>query len=482
MTKLKKSLNQDKSVDQPVSINENDSNAPVFTVKHFDHHKSNFLEENIKDSLKQYVTGTDIEFKKVGNRDVLYFGDFSYKYSNIEHSACPMPNAIHQVIEKIHEQFPSEAKINSCLITKYTDGSSICPPHSDNEPFINPSSDIFTLSMGAERTMKFDSITKHTCKVDDSILLKDNDLLVFSRVSQDFYHHSIVSDESATGVRYSFTFRCLAPYNLNYTKIIGDSNTQELVFGPDRGKLGQWLPGALMKASKIANIPDPFSIGPCRNAVIHVGLNDVQAHNPKSAQFLSNLLEGKIKSILSVYPKKKIFLSLLLPTKDTKLNFRVNELNYCLKQLAANHGNVDVIEHFNLVDVNGFLDPNLGRFKRGLPNINDQIHLGINGIKRFVLNIKNKIMHKKSLNGTTQPSHSRASQFPLPTSTAPWQQWSSGRTPTASPTHPSGNPSLPSNPNPIPFSAPTSGIGNHQHSSTMYQALFPSISADGYQY
>ena len=182
------------------------------------------------------------------------------------------------------------------------------------------------------RTMKFDSITKHTCKVDDSILLKDNDLLVFSRVSQDFYHHSIVSDESATGVRYSFTFRCLAPYNLNYTKIIGDSKTQELVFGPDRGKLGQWLPGALMKASKIANIPDPFSIGPCRNAVIHVGLNDVQAHNPKSAQFLSNLFESKIKSILSVYPKKKIFLSLLLPTKDTKLNFRVNELNYCLKQ------------------------------------------------------------------------------------------------------------------------------------------------------
>ena len=43
LIKLKKSLNQDKSVDQPVSINESDSNAPVFTVKHFDHHKSNFL-------------------------------------------------------------------------------------------------------------------------------------------------------------------------------------------------------------------------------------------------------------------------------------------------------------------------------------------------------------------------------------------------------------------------------------------------------
>ena len=43
-----------------------------------------------------------------------------------------------------------------------------------------------------------------------------------------------------------------------------------------------------MNASKIANIPDPFSIGPYRKAVIHVGLNDVQVHNPKSVQFLSN--------------------------------------------------------------------------------------------------------------------------------------------------------------------------------------------------
>ena len=84
-----------------------------------------------------------------------------------------------KLLKKIHEQFPSEAKIYSCLITKCTDGSSICPQHSDNEPFINHSSYIFTLSMGAERTMKFDGITQHTCKVDDSMLLKDNDLLVF---------------------------------------------------------------------------------------------------------------------------------------------------------------------------------------------------------------------------------------------------------------------------------------------------------------
>ena len=204
---------KDKVSHEPESI-EIATNASAFSVKHFDHHKSNFLEENTRDSLKQFVTETETEFTKVGNRDVLYFGDFSYKYGQIEHSASPMPDALKHVIEKIHENFPSDEKINSCLITKYTDGSSVCPPHSDNEPFINPASDIFTLSMGAERSMKFNSITKHTCEVDESINLKENDLLVFSRVSLDFFNHSIVPNE-LTNTRYSFTFRCLAPYNLN---------------------------------------------------------------------------------------------------------------------------------------------------------------------------------------------------------------------------------------------------------------------------
>ena len=36
-----------------------------------------------------------------------------------------------------------------------------------------------------------------------------------------------------------------------------------------------------------------------------------------------------------------------------------------MKQLAANHSNVDIIEHYNLSDQNGFLNPSFGRFKKG---------------------------------------------------------------------------------------------------------------------
>ena len=79
--------------------------------------------------------------------------------------------------------------------------------------------------------MKFSSSSNHTSVLYDSKPLKDNDLLVISRDSQDFFTHSIVPDETSNLTRYSFTFRSLAPYNLNFKKIIGDSYTKELVFG-----------------------------------------------------------------------------------------------------------------------------------------------------------------------------------------------------------------------------------------------------------
>ena len=117
-------------------------------------------------------------------------------------------------------------------------------------------------------------------------------LSFFTRASQDFYHHSIEADDSINQPRYSLTFRHLTPYNLNYTVIIGDSNTKNLVFGADKGKLGMWMPGCRIKASKISNIPDPNSIGPCRNILFNVGINDVQGENPKSAKLLASLLDS----------------------------------------------------------------------------------------------------------------------------------------------------------------------------------------------
>ena len=120
------------------------------------------------------------------------------------------------------------------------------------------------------------------------------------------------------------------------------------------------MPGCRLKASKISNIPDPHSIGPCRNILINVGINDVQGENPKSVKHLASLLDSKVQVYLAVYPKTEIYISLLLPTKDTSsLNYRVNELNKCIKHTAANSNSIFVVEHINLVDQYGFLDLNI---------------------------------------------------------------------------------------------------------------------------
>ena len=76
--------------------------------------------------------------------------------------------------------------------------------------------------------------------LEDNVSLKVNDLLVFTRASQDFYHHSIEADDSINQPRYSLTFRHISPYNLNYTVHCNHRRLKHknLVFGADNEKLG----------------------------------------------------------------------------------------------------------------------------------------------------------------------------------------------------------------------------------------------------
>ena len=461
--------------------------TPLFPGNHYNHHSSNFLEQENIVSLKAFVEDNHDNFTKVGDREVLYFGEFNYKYGSTEHTSSPIPNPIQQIIDKIQTTFPDSPMVNSCLITKYINGSIGCPSHGDDEPFIDPTSDIFTYSIGADRVMKFVNANKHTKVLDDSITLKDNDIISFSRASQDFNHHSILTDNDVSESRYSFTFRRLAPYNINYTSIIGDSNTQNLAFGSGMGKLGQWLPGTRHKASQIKDIPDPFTIGPCRNIVLNVGINDIQQNMPKSTDCLVNELDSKIKPIMTVYPKTKIFISLLLPTKNAQLNFNVNKLNTGFKNLAEKYRNVSIIEHHNLVDQFGYLNPLLGRYRRGIPNPDDHIHLGPKGIKNFVRNLKSAVLRKPSsvrgIDARSQPAiphPPRVTQHPSLTPTAP--PWTSLFSNAESSTH-AFTPYYPATPA-YPFHAPASqsSVSSHQQVDPRYNSQYPTLSPDEYRH
>lgn len=155
----------------------------------------------------------DISFdKKLNNRSVCYFGDISYSYSGIEHTAQPIPksdNYLCSILQYLSSIMP-DFVYNSVLVTRYNDGSEFLRFHSDNEPEIVPNSKILTLSFGATRIFEFKPIN-HT-EPKQTIFVRHGDAVVMSRESQNFYQHSIPADNSIHP-RISITLRLLQSTN-----------------------------------------------------------------------------------------------------------------------------------------------------------------------------------------------------------------------------------------------------------------------------
>ena len=344
------------------------------------------------------------------SRDVSYYGEFKYRYGATQHEAKKIPDIFEPIVDLLSTKYPTTI-INSCLVTRYKNGSNTIPKHSDDEPFIAPSSDIFTFSIGSERSMSFTSVNGDL----DSMNLPNNSLLTFSRASQEFWKHEIPHSESSS-VRYSLTFRQLAPYYANSTLVVGDSNTQNLKFGAGRNTFGVWMPGCRVKASKIDDIPGPDEMDfPYRNLVIHCGINDLRNDNHLPIPVLMTNLANKCLALGSKFAKMKIHISMLLPTKDPGLNSMVSEFNRRIKDFSDKHTNIMIIPHHNLANSSGMLTHELGRHKHdGGAMMFDTVHLGSKGISIFCANIKSCIFKKKVVkhdNGL--PSSNTYSKFPF---------------------------------------------------------------------
>lgn len=358
------------------------------------YHKDAITAE-LKTKIMAFVEEKTESFKTVGTRDLIYYGEYGYWYSGARHDAARMPDVIEDLFDAVRScRSDTTSWINSCLVTRYTTGKSSIPPHRDDELFIDPESEIVTVSLGAKRTMTFtDNSQNNVVNLD----LEDGSVYTMSRYSQDFWKHSIDEDESVDETRYSFTFRHIAPHFSKSTVLIGDSNTKNAKFGHNKGEFGRWLPGKRVEAFRIETIPKPEDIGPFRNVVIHTGINDIRfGENRKSNKSLVNDLEKKCMEISEVYPRSKIFVSLLLPTKAVSLNRTVTDFNNRILDMTYKHRNLSVIEHSVLVDSQGCLDKKFGRFVDGRPNQSDAIHLGRFGTARFCTNIKETLMKRKS--------------------------------------------------------------------------------------
>ena len=176
--------------------------------------------------------------------------------------------------------------------------------------------------------------------------------------------------------------------------MLGDSNTKNVKFGLERGTLGSWMPGKGVKVGHIEAIPDAADIGPYRNIIIHTGINSI--NNPKyrkSNRYLIKILEEKCKDICELYPRCKIFVSLLLPTRSKSLNYQVREFNNLLLEMTYSYRNISVIDHAVFGDV---LTNEHGRWNADEErhDTNDALHLGKKGIRLFAAKLKSAVMEK----------------------------------------------------------------------------------------
>ena len=154
------------------------------------------------------------------------------------------------------------------------------------------------------------------------------------------------------------------------------------------------MPGKRIKVGHIEAIPDATDIGPYRNIVLHTGINNINSTRyRKSNKELIEIFEKKCKNILEVYPRARLYVSLLLPTKITTLNYRVREFNNLLIDMAYWYKNIIVIDHPTFGNT---LSCNYGRYdtNENCPNFNDALHLGKKGIRVFVKELKDCVMKR----------------------------------------------------------------------------------------
>ena len=190
----------------------------------------------------------------------------------------------------------AKAIINSCLIKRYKGCHNSGKHQRDNALVFDPESELLTLSIGAKLIMKFSNNSESKTEV---VSMEDGSVLVTNRRAQDFWMYNVEQDagSEAPSVSYTFTFRHVDPHFINSTVIVGDSNTRFMSFGEGRGKFGVWLTCKRIETFCIEDIPNPVEIGPYRNIVLHVGVNNIKRRDRRSNISLANKLDNKCKYI-----------------------------------------------------------------------------------------------------------------------------------------------------------------------------------------
>ena len=390
---LSKPSSQQQLPQAPVNVHQTPNSQPPPPTQPYIKLTPGFLKAILMTELKVWLAKQS--FTRIGNREVLYVGDYDYWYGKVRHNALKPPKVIQDILDLLRDSTGSTA--NSCLITRYLNGRSTCPEHEDDEAVINPASDIDTLSVGPTRKMILRRKTRDGNIIAEEVELPENSLLTFSRKSQDYYTHEIPADDAIDQVRYSLTFREIKPFYLNSTLLIGDSNCKGMEFGSGK-KLcfGKWMPGEYLYTPRISMIPGPEKLLPYRNIILNVGLNDLTVSAPLPPRVLVNQLEMKCHAIHQTLPKTRILLMAVIPTTSARANSWVKEFNYHLNLFSMKDKNLVFVDTHEVLcepsDPSGLLAAQFAS-----RNNIDIKHLNRSGVYKLRDLFKDSILNLRSL-------------------------------------------------------------------------------------
>ena len=229
----------------------------------------------------------------------------------------PLHAIIIALINYIKQAFPNCPLPNSCLVNMFDGPEAYLTKHEDNEKCLDPSSNIYTFSLGDLMKILFSSSIDSDAE-EHEFTATNGSLYVMSVASQALWRHRIEKCDAFTGRRFSITLRTVDERFRKSTVILGDSNTKYINFGEGNGSLGYGVPGKRVEVMKVGHI-DPLTCAGYSNVIIHCGLNDLKGNQPQPQAVFEQLL-STTQSIRLVCPRARICVSPILPSKIPIIN------------------------------------------------------------------------------------------------------------------------------------------------------------------
>jgi alkylated DNA repair dioxygenase AlkB len=136
-------------------------------------------------------------------REEVWIGPYAYKFSGRALEPAPSTAAIEAIKHKIQAQYGGD--YNSVLLNRYANAQDSVSWHSDDEPEMDSSHPIASLSLGAARQYLVRPIANK--RAVQSYVLNSGSLLLMPPGFQQLYQHCVPKSRTPCGTRINLTFR-----------------------------------------------------------------------------------------------------------------------------------------------------------------------------------------------------------------------------------------------------------------------------------